>query len=233
MKNKWIWILTVLVLAGFIAGFFLFNQEKAMTMEEAKTLIANRYTGEVINIEEMDGEFIAEMNRDTGKYQVAIDAFNGETRSLEKTGTNENTDTPEKSDEPVEKEILTQQQIKDQLKAAGHEVTSVKSSTSNENKRYVAEVENGEQKSQLEIDAVTGEILKTTPIEETTTKILTEEQAKEIALQTVNGSIDDIDLESINDQPYYLVEIETEDDQEAVVQINAITGKYTISWEED
>ncbi|WP_080847647.1 PepSY domain-containing protein [Cytobacillus gottheilii] len=235
MKRNWIWILTVFVLAGFIAGFFLFNQEKAITIEEAKTLIANRYTGEISNIEEKDGEYVAQLNRENGQYQVSIDAYNGETRSLEKTGDNISNDPPQQTDEKEVEEMVSEQQVSDQLKASGFTVNSLKIAALGEQQIYLAVVEKENQKSELEIDAKSGEILKTTPFEEDV-KILTEEQAKDIALKTINGTmddIDDIDFESINEQPYYLVEIETDDDREAVIQINAITGKYTISWEED
>jgi uncharacterized membrane protein YkoI len=236
MKNKWIWILTVFVLIGFIAGFFLFNQEKVMTIEEAKTLISNRYlgeSGEVKNIEEKDGEFLAVLDRENGQYQVSIDAYNGETRSLEKIGTAKEADTPKEAEDPEEVKLLSEQQITEQLQAAGYsEISSMNSGSSGEQTIFIVEAEKDDQKSQLKINAETGEILKTTPIEEPDIKILTEEQAKEIALKTLKGSIDDVDFESINDQPYYLVEIETQDDQEAVIQINAITGKSTISWED-
>ncbi|MED3551369.1 PepSY domain-containing protein [Cytobacillus praedii] len=55
--------------------------------------------------------------------------------------------------------------------------------------------------------------------------ILSESAAKEIALKEVDGIVDDIDLETSDDLMYYLVEIETADDREAVVEIHASTGK--------
>ena len=63
-------------------------------------------------------------------------------------------------------------------------------------------------------------------------KRITEKEAVSIALGVVNGEVDDIDLEERNGVTYYFIEIETDDD-EATVQINAITGdvKSTI-WDD-
>lgn len=68
---------------------------------------------------------------------------------------------------------------------------------------------------------------------EQTPELLTESAAKEIALKEVGGTVDDIDLESSEDLTYYLVEIETADDREAVVEIHASTGKVlSITWDD-
>ncbi|MEW9669304.1 PepSY domain-containing protein [Ammoniphilus sp. 3BR4] len=97
------------------------------------------------------------------------------------------------------------------------------------------------------LDAYTGEVLSLSRIdpkpedqtEETPNpnneqpKTLTEQEAAEIALKEVNGRVEDVDFETFNDNSFYLVEIETEDDREAVVQIHAITGKVlTITWDD-
>jgi|GEM_PF-5153317 len=60
---------------------------------------------------------------------------------------------------------------------------------------------------------------------------ITEDQARGIALERVNGEIDDIDYESSEDGPYFLIEVELDDEREATVQVHAITGKImTVSW---
>ena len=44
--------------------------------------------------------------------------------------------------------------------------------------------------------------------------------------------MDDIEAKNVNGMTYYLVEIETNDDREATVEINAITGKInSLTWE--
>lgn len=62
---------------------------------------------------------------------------------------------------------------------------------------------------------------------------MSEEKAAEIALQEVDGEIDDIDLETEDEVSFYLVEIERTDDLEATVQVHAITGEIlSIDWED-
>ncbi|ARI76339.1 PepSY domain-containing protein [Halobacillus mangrovi] len=62
---------------------------------------------------------------------------------------------------------------------------------------------------------------------------ITEEQAREVALERVSGNVDDIDYESSDDGAYFLVEIEREDGNEATVQVNAITGEVmSVSWDD-
>ena len=46
--------------------------------------------------------------------------------------------------------------------------------------------------------------------------------------------MDDIEAKNINGMTYYLVEIETNDDREATVEINAITGQInSLTWDDD
>ncbi|WP_019155394.1 PepSY domain-containing protein [Robertmurraya massiliosenegalensis] len=64
-------------------------------------------------------------------------------------------------------------------------------------------------------------------------KHLSEQEAISIALQSVTGEVDDIDLEQSNGLIYYLVEVEVNDDKEATVQINAISGEVmSITWDD-
>ncbi|WP_052158765.1 PepSY domain-containing protein, partial [Halobacillus sp. BBL2006] len=68
---------------------------------------------------------------------------------------------------------------------------------------------------------------------ETPAQPMTEEQAKELALERVSGTIDDVDYESSEDSSYFLVEIERENGDEATVQVNAITGEVmSVSWDD-
>ncbi|WP_212934220.1 PepSY domain-containing protein [Robertmurraya siralis] len=62
---------------------------------------------------------------------------------------------------------------------------------------------------------------------------ISKEEAISIALSQVKGEIDDVDIEQSNGLNYYLVEIETNNDREATVQINAISGEVmSITWDD-
>ncbi|CAH8706687.1 PepSY domain-containing protein [Paenibacillus thiaminolyticus] len=62
---------------------------------------------------------------------------------------------------------------------------------------------------------------------------ITEEEAAAIALKTVSGEVDDIDLIQSDGVAYYLVEIDREDGEDGTVQINAITGEVkSVTWDD-
>lgn len=64
-------------------------------------------------------------------------------------------------------------------------------------------------------------------------KRITEEEAAAIALKTVEGKVDDIDLIQSDGVAYYLVEIDREDGEDGTVQINAITGEVkSVTWDD-
>ncbi|PAE39710.1 PepSY domain-containing protein [Bacillus sp. 7884-1] len=70
-------------------------------------------------------------------------------------------------------------------------------------------------------------------VKEETPKRLTDKEAVEIAVTQVQGKVDDIWLETENNQTYYLIKIETNDDREATVQIHAITGDVmSVAWDD-
>lgn len=104
----------------------------------------------------------------------------------------------------------------------------------------------------VEIDQETGDVMNLTriqqidqvekPVEPTTppdkeapgnTVKITEEEAIQIALQKVTGVVDDVEKKQANGKTYYIVEIESENGEEAKVQVNAITGEVmTIMWDD-
>ncbi len=65
--------------------------------------------------------------------------------------------------------------------------------------------------------------------------ILKEKDAERIALTQVPGKVDDTDYEDDEDkgQSYYLVDIDTPDEREATVQVNAISGAVmSVTWDD-
>ncbi|KIL43267.1 PepSY domain-containing protein [Jeotgalibacillus campisalis] len=62
---------------------------------------------------------------------------------------------------------------------------------------------------------------------------ITRDQAVEIALKQVEGTVDDVDYENDEEGSYFLIEIERSDELEATVQVNAITGEImSVSWDD-
>lgn len=109
-----------------------------------------------------------------------------------------------------------------------------------EGNEYEAELENEFGEYAVRIDRKTGAI---TSIEQTKKKEIPppsaeqpeqkdapkakigERKAAEIALTKVKGEVDDIDLEEMDGSHVYVVEIETDNDEDALVYVQAYTGE--------
>ncbi len=64
-------------------------------------------------------------------------------------------------------------------------------------------------------------------------KLITQEEAAFIALKRFGGEIDDVEQVEKAGISFYLVEVETGDDREVTVEINAISGEITnLAWED-
>ncbi|WP_147533446.1 PepSY domain-containing protein [Bacillus marasmi] len=64
-------------------------------------------------------------------------------------------------------------------------------------------------------------------------QLISEEEAKEIALQQINGTIDEFETKDIDGVIYYFVEVERDDGEEGTVQIHGLTGEVvSISWDD-
>ncbi|OMF86644.1 PepSY domain-containing protein [Paenibacillus sp. FSL R7-0273] len=64
-------------------------------------------------------------------------------------------------------------------------------------------------------------------------RVVSEAEAIKLALQEVPGEADDVDTGINEAGAFYLVEIKTPDDREAVVQVDAISGTIrSVTWEE-
>lgn len=106
--------------------------------------------------------------------------------------------------------------------------------------QYQIELEKQNRFYLIKLDAEGGKVLSFVQTRSATQKPvneppkqLTETDAIQIALNQVNGEVDDIWLETKNNQTYYFIKIETADDREAIVQIYAITGEVmSISWDD-
>ncbi|WP_405107305.1 PepSY domain-containing protein [Paenibacillus sp. FSL K6-1217] len=128
---------------------------------------------------------------------------------------------------------------------------------------YVAELQTEQGRYELKLDGVTGEILSIVllkhadePAVQPTSaaspapsggaaptrspaptpaaqSLVSEEEAVRLALLEVPGELDDVDTGIDAAGAFYLVEIHTSDGREAVVQVNAISGKImSVTWEE-
>ncbi|MFS0807367.1 PepSY domain-containing protein [Shouchella sp. 1P01AA] len=147
--------------------------------------------------------------KDTGQYQLILDATSGSVQSLQLV---------EQREEP-----LSEAEIESILQASFPEqIVNISNVTLQEN-RYVVDYQIDDQSGEAEIDAYTGSIIWNSLEEQQA--LLTPEEAVELALAEVPGTLDDIEQETLNDRLVYEVEIEdTGRDDDAIVIVDAYSG---------
>ena len=249
--KKQIFIVLLAIIGIGVIGFLFWGKNTSaepLTEETAIRMVDERYGGEINNIQLINDEFHIDITLPTGKYKLKIDRSNGGVLAMEQTEAAE-----------VEKDELTEEQIREIIKEEEPgKIEKVEKKVAEDEVLYKAKIETDKKNIDLVIDAITGDIVdrqeenkpsetnkpnetnkNETDINEKVDSILTEAQAIFIALDTVDperkGEVDDVDLETIDGQIYYFVEVEfdtDDDDDEAVVQINAITGEVgPIVWD--
>jgi len=249
--KKQIFIVLLAIIGIGVIGFLFWGKNTSaepLTEETAIRMVDERYGGEINNIQLINDEFHIDITLPTGKYKLKIDRSNGGVLAMEQTEAAE-----------VEKDELTEEQIREIIKEEeSGKIEKVEKKVAEDEVLYKAKIETDKKNIDLVIDAITGDIVdrqeenkpsetnkpnetnkNETDKNEKVDSILTEAQAIFIALDTVDperkGEVDDVDLETIDGQIYYFVEVEfdtDDDDDEAVVQINAITGEVgPIVWD--
>ena len=120
----------------------------------------------------------------------------------------------------------------------------VKSMIITGNNEYEVEMESKAAIYAMKLDATTGKVntmekVSAAPIEskdivveeepltgkQITPTLISESKAIEIAQSRLSGELEDVSFEKTNEGGYFLVEIDGDDDQDAVIQVHAISGK--------
>lgn len=229
MKKKYyLWVITgILSILILFAGFQLWKglrpSADSLSKEEAQTLVETRYKGKVTRIRQEGGHYFLEMVREDIRYEIKLGISSGEVLSIHKKGKiaqpppEENAGSSHKTEDEIKKQL--------QSELTG-ELLSFEKEMENGRMVYKAVFLDQGVKKVILADAETGEIiLQKTESDGGPVVAITEEEAVAIALKQVNGILHDVELESEDSFPYYLVEIETADDQKAIIQIHALTGE--------
>lgn len=67
-----------------------------------------------------------------------------------------------------------------------------------------------------------------------TRTLISDNEAIRIAQSKIIGEVEDVELKQSGNTKYYLIEIETENDQEAIVQVHAASGEImSVTWHFD
>ncbi|MDQ0245182.1 putative membrane protein YkoI [Bacillus fengqiuensis] len=240
MKNrKWLVIVGVVLVIGLFV--FIGLQWRApslsaqtLTEEEAKKVATDKYHGDIIKTTKTNDEYQVDMKLKTGIYHIRIDAENGEVMSITRESDAKTKEEPPLDETPQKetpKERLTEKEIEAQLSSQGH-VDSIEYVEEKETSYYKAVVSSNNKKVTLKLDPFTGTVIDS--IQEAAS-IITENEAIVIAEKHVNGIGDDADFFHPDGQtPYYIVDVELDDDREAEVQVDAYTRAVkSVIWEDN
>ena len=205
---------------------------KPLTEEELKSAALTKYPGEIIRTTKSENEYEIDMQMENGVYAISMDTNNGTILSLKQISTEE---------VPLAIETLTEAQIKKEIASQG-EIQSIL--FINEKTPYFEVVVHKENvELYLKVDPYNGTIIDSSqsPVEapvSTENILITEKEALTIAATHLKGmAVVDAELHQPTGQtPYYLVEVEIEngeeEDREAVVEVDAYTGKVkSVNWE--
>lgn len=230
-KISWFWvaissILLIIVVVSFQQFGKLTPSAEMLTEQDAQKLVQERYQGSVSSIKLDKQQYHIELEKQNHLYTIKLDSSSGKVLSFTQTDTETSKHTP--SQIPPQKVELTEERIKEIIlsEMVNGTIASLEKIDNGSDLFYKAIVNDKEKQTTLTVDAFSGNILSSTSLSITQQpKTLTEKEAVEIAHTQVQGEVDDIWLETENNQTYYLIKIETTDDREAIVQIHAITGE--------
>lgn len=229
LKKWFIWIGGMILILIFIFSLFqwvpVLKASQTLSKSEISEKVLKKYSGNITDIQLNGNAYLIKLKKASSVYELKIDAQSGEVISLIQTEYSK-ANNQNRLDEEKIKNIATS--------VSPGKLESLRSETINKKIIYTAILVKGEQRTILKIDAQSGEVLSTKSEQvNPPTKKLTENEAVNIAIQQVTGNVDEVDYEIKDNMPYYFVKIETNDDEEAIIQIHAITGEVkSITWDD-
>lgn len=221
--KKWMLIIVVIILLCSGVIWFIQNRYfyvQPLSEAEAVRHIETIYNGHVTQVKKQGNTFEMLFTRENVKYAAILDVTTQQVTNLIMK-------------EGQSKLLLTEKQIRQMVKKEYGDVESVMLTDS----VYTVRVENEKIQKDLTLDGYTGDVLAERKVEtqgqSIEEPIITEQQAIQIALKQLKGEVDSIDFEETSEGGYYLVEIETQED-EATFQIHAVSGKVlSVTWDDD
>ncbi|PEM48504.1 PepSY domain-containing protein [Bacillus wiedmannii] len=218
MKKKWkvaLLLCFVLVSVAFVSQRIVSKQgEKILSEKQIQNIVSEKYPGKIKNMKLVNkgDQDVYKVNllNEKGSYEIIVDAQSGNIKRAKEISLKSNTITKEKAEELALQKVqgIIKQTILEKRK--GIEV-------------FVITIEiNATQSTIVEIEKTTGKIQL---LQKQTTKV-TEQQAKEIAVQQVQGNVKGIRLEKKNEKNVYVIEIEKSANENVMVEIEEATGAF-------
>lgn len=227
MKNWVIMAAATILLALAVLAFLLYpdSQNQKISLAEAQAIVGDLYGGKTGDSSEAADSYSVDFTRNGGSYKAIVNKETGQVESMEQISESK----PQKSLSEEEAKAIAAAEAEGSVSAIVY---------SEKNNDYEVEVAGEKQLTKIILSAETGEIkrISTDVLEDEPEpdRVITRDEAVEIAKKTLNGEMQEIEFTETEDGGYYLVEIENDEtDQEVAVQIHAIRGEtLTVKWDD-
>ncbi len=226
-KSWFMPLLITLIILGACAIYTLklTNGEETISNKEIRSRIEQMYGGSVSNLIRKNDLYIAQIKRQDGLFEVVADTSKGNIVSIKLLKQTDGQQLAIKSKEDI-KSIVS--------KEYEGTIERIVLSRQTEHPFYAVDMAKDETLITLTVDALTGTVLDSTEKQTTTEQALIKrEQAITIAKTQLTGEVQYTTYEETSDGGYYLIEIESEDDREAVIQVHGVSGKIlSVTWDD-
>lgn len=226
--KKWfIPLLITIIILGAVAVYMLklIGEEETVTKEEIQSRIEQMYGGSVSNLIRKNDRYIAQIYRQDGLYEIVADTSKGDIISITLLEQAAKQQLPIKTKDDIQSIVSSE-----------YEGTIERMVLNSETEQpfYAVDIAKDETLITLTIDAFTGSILDSKKKQTTAEQaLISKDQAIIKAKTQLTGEVQYITYEETSDGGYYLIEIESEDDREAVIQVHGVSGEIlSVTWDD-
>lgn len=204
------------ILAAFAMLMIQTIDKKILSEADIKKIIAKDYNGNITNIDLINHkqDYTLTLENSNGIYQIIASSSSGQMKEMKQLKSYQ---------KPNEKNAELQAEEVAVKKVKGTVIQKKEKSD-----RFIFTIQSRKELYQVDVEKDTFKVIeaekkKPTSKEKKLTKI-TVEEAIQIAVKEVGGTVDDADLETFSGMLVFEVELDLPDGREAEVLVNAYTG---------
>ncbi|WP_342499473.1 PepSY domain-containing protein [Bacillus sp. FSL W7-1034] len=204
------------ILVAFAMLMIQTIDKKILSEEDIKKIIAKDYNGNITNIDLINHkqDYTLTLENSNGIYQIIASSSSGQMKEMKQLKSYQ---------KPNEKNAELQAEEVAVKKVKGTVIQKKEKSD-----RFIFTIQSKKELYQVDVEKDTFKVIEAekkqpTSKEKKLTKI-TVEEAIQIAVKEVGGTVDDADLETFSGMLVFEVELDLPDGREAEVLVNAYTG---------
>ena len=227
-RKSWFLPLVITLIILVVGSIFVIqftSRVETVSTDEIRDRIEQMYGGTVSNLILKNDQYIAKLERQNGLYEVTAEASKGTIMSITLL------EQPNVQQLTIKSKESIQSIVSKEYKGT---IERIVLSSNSETPFYSVDIAKDETLVTLTIDATTGTVLDSKEVQSTAEQaLINKEQAITIAKTQLTGEVQYTTYENTSDGGYYLIEIESEDDREAVIQVHGVSGEVlSVTWDD-